>query len=98
MTVEKKQAVLSCIMEVLNELIKTDEETEERTSTKAVNDRPVEMLTIKECVNSINGLSEHYIRKLISQSKIPYVRVGDNNKGKILVNKSALLDYLKFPN
>lgn len=56
---------------------------------------PVEMLTIKECAEAVSGLSEHTIRQLVAQEKIPYIRTGQGKRGKILINKAALLEYLK---
>lgn len=54
----------------------------------------VEMLTIKECTEVAHGLTEHTIRQLIAQNKIPYIRTGQGKRGKMLINKRALLDYL----
>ena len=56
---------------------------------------PVEMLTIKECSEAVSGLSEHTVRQLVAQKKIPYIRTGQGKRGKILISKSALLDYMK---
>lgn len=58
------------------------------------NDNTIEMLTIKECAQTVHGLSEHTIRQLVAQNKIPYIRTGQGKRGKILINKRALLDYL----
>lgn len=58
------------------------------------NDNTIEMLTIKECAQTVHGLTEHTIRQLIAQNKIPYIRTGQGKRGKILINKKALLDYL----
>ncbi len=58
------------------------------------NDDTIEMLTIKECAQTIHGLSEHTVRQLVAQKKIPYIRTGQGKRGKILINKRALLDYL----
>lgn len=55
----------------------------------------VEMLTIKECAQQVSGLSEHTIRQLVLQNKLPHIRTGQGKRGKILVPKSALLNYLK---
>lgn len=57
-------------------------------------DDKIEMLTIKECTATVHGLSEHTIRQLVAQKKIPYIRTGQGKRGKILINKKALLDYL----
>lgn len=57
-------------------------------------DETIEMLTIKECVQKAHGLSEHTVRQLVAQNKIPYIRTGQGKRGKILINKQALLNYL----
>lgn len=57
-------------------------------------DEAIEMLTIKECAQTTHGLSEHTIRQLVAQKKIPYIRTGQGKRGKILINKKALLDFL----
>lgn len=54
---------------------------------------PVEVLTIKECTEAVKGLSEHTVRKLIAQGKLPYMRAGDGQRGKMLINKVDLLAY-----
>ena len=59
---------------------------------KAVSDR-VEMLTIKECTEVIQGLSEHTVRQLVKQGKVKSVRTGEGKNGKILVNKADLIAY-----
>jgi excisionase family DNA binding protein len=52
------------------------------------------MLTIKECAEAVTGLSEHTIHQLVAQEKIPYIRTGKGKRGKILISKAALLEYL----
>ncbi len=91
MTTNSKQELISKIVTLLNELI----EVEEKTSMKIPQaDKKVEMLTIKECTNLVKGLSEHTVRQLVMQNKIPYVRAGKGKNGKILIAKSALMSYL----
>lgn len=58
------------------------------------NDDTIEMLTIKECAQKVHSLTEHTIRQLVAQKKIPYIRTGQGKRGKILINRKALLDYL----
>lgn len=58
------------------------------------NDDTIEMLTIKECAQTAHGLSEHTIRQLIAQNKIPYIRTGQGKKGKILINKKGAVGLL----
>ncbi|MBD5144765.1 MAG: helix-turn-helix domain-containing protein [Ruminococcus sp.] len=55
----------------------------------------VEMLTIKECAQQISGLSEHTVRQLVLQNKLPQIRTGQGKRGKNLAPKSALLEYLR---
>ena len=55
---------------------------------------PPEMLTIKECTQTVKGLSEHTVRMLISRGEPASFRTGAEKHGKILVPKSSLLDYI----
>ena len=52
------------------------------------------MLTIKECTEAVKGISEHTIRKLVAQGRVRYIRTGAGERGKILICKQSLLDYL----
>ena len=91
MTTNSKQELISKIVTLLNELI----DVEEKSSTKILQTDPkIEMLTIKECTKLVKGLSEHTVRQLVMQDKIPYVRAGKGKNGKILIAKSALMSYL----
>ena len=91
MTTNSKQELITKIVTLLNELMGV----EEKTSMKIPQaDKKVEMLTIKECTELVNGLSEHTIRQLVKQNKIPYVRAGQGKNGKILIAKSELMSYL----
>jgi hypothetical protein len=54
---------------------------------------PAEMLTIKECVKAVHGVSENSIRQIVAQGKVKSVRAGEGKNGKILVNKADLLAY-----
>ncbi len=93
MTKNSKQELISKIVTLLNELI----DVEEKTSMKIPQaDKKVEMLTVKECSKLVKGLSEHTVRQLVMQDKIPYVRAGQGNRGKILINKTDLLDFLNM--
>ena len=90
MTTNSKQELISKIVTLLNELI----DIEEKSSTKSPKpDEKIEMLTIKECTELVKGLSEHTVRQLVAQDKIPYVRAGKGKNGKILIAKSTLLAY-----
>lgn len=87
MTTTQKKEIIDKIISLLVQL--NEEETPQQT-TKA---QSVEMLTIKECTDVIQGLSEHTVRQLIAQNKIKYIRTGQGKRGKILVNKADLVDY-----
>ena len=69
-----------------------DEKKNESAAVSAA--APVEMLTIKECAEAVTGLSEHTIRQLVAQEKIPYIRTGNGKRGKILISKATLFDYI----
>ena len=87
---ENKTEIMAQIVALLTQLI--DENTNVTTENKS--SAPVEMLTIKECTQAVSGLSEHTVRQLVAQKKIPYIRTGQGKRGKILISKAALLEYL----
>ena len=91
MTKKDKQELIAQVVALLNELIEAEEKATEPVPEAS---SPVEMLTIKECTETVKGLSEHTIRQLVNQDKIAYIRTGQGKRGKILINKSALLNYL----
>lgn len=62
---------------------------EEKSSER----KPVEMLTIKECLNEVKGLSDNTLRILLKQNKIPCIRAGEGVRGKILINKIDLYNF-----
>ncbi len=86
-----KQELIAKIAALLNEVIEVEEQAAEVISSPA---KPVEMLTIKECSEAVKGLSEHTVRQLVAQEKIPYIRTGQGKRGKILISRAALLEYL----
>ena len=69
-------------------------EEKEETVVPLSGDSPAELLTLKECAQTVKGLSEHTVRQLALQGKIPSIRTGAGRNGKILVSKSALLSYI----
>lgn len=89
MTTNRKNELIAQLVNVLSELI----EANDSEQVAEVSPSAVEMLTIKECTEAVKGLSEHTVRKLIAQGKIPYLRAGDGQHGKMLVNKDDLLEY-----
>ncbi|MCM1166152.1 MAG: helix-turn-helix domain-containing protein [Ruminococcus sp.] len=53
-------------------------------TTPPPNNEQIEMLTIKECAQQISGLSEHTVRQLVHQNKLPHIRTGQGKRGKSL--------------
>ena len=90
---QNKTEIMAQIVALLSQLI--DNSAEPQKITPPEHSEPVEMLTIKECSEAVSGLSEHTVRQLVAQKKIPYIRTGQGKRGKILISKSALLDYMK---
>lgn len=88
MTNERKQYILKQISELLSSI---DEPT--KTDSSAAPEK-VEMLTIKECSEVVQGLNEYTVRQLIARKEIPSIRTGQGKNGKILVPKAALLAHL----
>ena len=91
MTMKNKQELIAQIVALLNEVIEAEEREAKPVSETPA---PIELLTIKECTKAVSGLSEHTVRQLIAQDKIPYIRTGQGKRGKILISKAALLEYL----
>ena len=90
MTIKQKQELIAEVVTLLQAKLEAD--TVQPAPIPSIPQK-VEMLTIKECTEEIKGLSEHTIRQLIAQEKLPYIRTGQGKKGKILVSKTALLNY-----
>ena len=84
----EKEYIISVLSGLLRKLTE-----EEKSEGKREESRPAEMLTIKECVKAVHGVSEHSIRQIVAQGKVKSVRTGEGKRGKILVNKADLLAY-----
>ncbi|WP_456029118.1 helix-turn-helix domain-containing protein [Ruminococcus sp.] len=89
MTTNRKNELIAQLVSILSELI----EANDSEQVAEVTSNAVEVLTIKECTEAVKGLSEHTVRKLIAQGKLPYMRAGDGQRGKMLINKADLLAY-----
>lgn len=89
MTTNRKNELIAQLVNILSELI----EANDSEQVSEIKSDAVEMLTVKECTEAVKGLSEHTVRKLITQGKLPYMRAGDGQRGKMLINKSDLLAY-----
>jgi excisionase family DNA binding protein len=92
MTNIQKQQLIAEVVALLQHRIAAMEQ-EQTVPQPPQSPQPVEMLTIKECAECVKGLSVHTVRQLVLQGKIPSVRTGAGQNGKILVSKSALLTY-----
>ena len=84
----KQTEIIDRILDLLTELV-DDEPAEKQAKTP-----PMEMLTIKECTAAVRGISEHTVRKPVAQGRVRYIRTGEGERGKILISKQLLLDYL----
>ena len=96
MTIAEKREIVNTIINLLLQLTAEEEMQEQPASVSTATKAPaqsVRMLTIKECTELIEGISEHYIRMLIAQGKIKAFRTGEGVRGKYLVNKESLLSY-----
>ncbi len=75
MTQAQKQNILTNVIALLNSLL-----DDEAIPLSTSNEQPVEMLTIKECVQVIRGFNEFTIRQLIARNEILYVCAGQGKK------------------
>jgi len=94
LTREQKETMLNQILELMT-AIAYDEPVENAPAPTEKKSEKVKMLTVKECTELIEGLSEHTVRMLVAQNKIKYIRTGEGVRGKILVNKADLLNYFQ---
>lgn len=89
MTLKEKENLISQFIVFVNNI---PAECDTQIPAVAQNER-VELLTVKECVKEISGLSECTVRQLVAQGKLPHIRSGAGKRGKILIPKAALLEY-----
>lgn len=69
---KNKTEIIAQIVTLLSQLVESeDDKNNEPVAISAAT--PVEMLTIKKCSEAVTGLSEHTIRQLVAQEKIPYI-------------------------
>ena len=88
MTRKSKHEIIDQICNLLAEL------KDDKYIAAPVEPKPLELLTIKECTEVIKGLSEHTVRKLVAQNRIRYIRTGEGERGKILISKQSLIEYM----
>ena len=84
----RKIEIVDAITKLLNELIENDEDPIKDAEEKKESE-PLEMLTVKECADQIKGLTENTVRQLVKQDKLPHIRSGKGERGKILIKKSV---------
>ena len=89
MTDTKRNEIIAEISKVLERFVE-----DEPTQAPAPPSDTVEMLTIKECTAAVKGLNEFTVRQLVARNEIPYVRCGEGKRGKILIPKTALIEYV----
>ena len=88
MTLFERQQLIAAITTAIETVFDGENKSE------VEQDKPTEMLTIHEAAQTVKGLSEHTVRQLVAQGKVPSIRTGAGKNGKILIPKAALLDYL----
>ena len=88
MTSEQKSLIISQISLLLDQMVEASVEPK-----APVKDGSREMLTTKECLETVKGLLFHTLRVLIAKCEIQAFRTGENGRGRILVPKSSLLAY-----
>lgn len=89
MTLFERQQLIAAITTA----IETVFNGEDKNKSEVEQDKTTEMLTIHEAARTVKGLSEHTVRQLVAQGKVPSIRTGAGKNGKILIPKAALLDY-----
>jgi len=88
---QEKNELIRQVVDLLQQLIPTDKATPAITVSKP---SAPQMLTIKECTELVSGLTEHTVRTLVKQNKVKFIRCGQGERGKILVSRDSLLEYL----
>lgn len=87
MTLFERQQLIAAITTAIETVFDGENKSE------VEQDKTTEMLTVHEAARTVKGLSEHTVRQLVAQGKIPSIRTGAGKNGKILIPKAALLDY-----
>ena len=95
MTPERKAELAKQLVSIIFELTSAGEVPTDVMPEQQQLKKPVEMLTLKESLDIIPGLSMHTLRQLVLQGKIKSVRCGAGVRGKILIAKNELLSYFE---
>ena len=90
---EQKTILIQQLITLLTQLLALNE-AEVAPTADPIKQQPIEMLTIPEVMAMDTGLSEHTLRKLVAQRKIYSIRTGEGKRGKILISKASLVEYL----
>ena len=97
MTKEQKTEFMCKLMALIDEYIDVaDVAVEQEPSKTTAPKATTELLTVKECTQQFEGISEHTIRQLAARGEIISVRAGAGKHGKILINKASLMKRLGF--
>lgn len=94
MTTERKTELVRQLVAIIFELTSAGEAPTDVMPVEQPK-KPVEMLTLKESLDVVPGLSMHTLRQLVLQGKIKSVRCGAGVRGKILIAKNELLSYFE---
>lgn len=94
MNIEGKNELIMQLIAILTAMLDSEVDNKTRIADNGKIESKIEMLTIKQASELVNGISEHTIRQLVAQEKVKFIRTGQGVRGKILVNKESLLDYL----
>ena len=95
MTSEQKKEFMVKLIALIDEYIVVDEPKPKQPENNTTV-LPNEMLTVKECAQQFEGLSEHTVRQFVLSGEVKYIRAGTGKRGKILVNKASLMKKLGF--
>lgn len=91
---EKKNEIIMQLIATLTAMLQEESHSNNSLPDNNHKSEKIEFLTIKECSSVVQGINEHTIRKLVAQNRIKFLRCGQGKRGKILINKASLLDYL----
>lgn len=95
MTAKEKTELIKTFNNAFNALFETVVDDDGKQPEQNIGDVSVELLTIKEALKVVSGLSEHAIRKLVTENKINSFRPSGNQRGKILIEKQSLINFVK---
>ncbi len=90
MTSEQKSYLISQFALLLDQMVDAPAEPKPEHGEHGASR---EMLTTKECLETVKGLTFHTLRVLIAKGEIQSFRTGESGRGRILVPKSSLLAY-----